>query len=268
MLLVDQVELLRQNFKQLRNQEISLPLISGGLPATRKTYYFKFLVHPARDIATTIHNADPSGNILPPHRRSWNLSVKDEYGRVESIHLKKLLGMIIHVYYLHIAGGSLDISNDLGKRAIVQYDLFLNAVERLLLSPEDICLVVCNLAEKRLKNGNTMQAMEASVPGSGDLQHLLFTISNWPLLKEKIWIKFFVNKSKCTHPNNFFTNRIETVDGNCEIMEDTPFMSGSHYSRTTTMWKMGWRRGNVYATAWIDASDLIYEIRDNFDNSK
>ncbi len=265
MLLVDQVELLRQNFKQLRNQNFVLPLISGGLPATRKTYYFKFLVHPARDIATTIHNSDPSGNILPPHLRSWNLSVKDEYGRIKSIHLKKLLGMIIHVYYLHITGGSLDISNDLGKRVIVQYDLFLNAVERLLLSPEDICLVICNLAEKRLKNSNTMQE---SVPGSGDLEHLLFTISNWPLLKKKIWTKFFVNKSKCTHPNNFFTNRIDIVDSNCEIIEDAPLKSGSHYSGTATIWKMGWRRDNVYATAWIDVSDLIYEIRDNFDNLK
>ncbi len=268
MLLVDQVELLRKNFKQLRNQEITLPLITGGLLATRETYYFKFLVLPARDIATTIHTADPRGNKLPPYLRHWNLKIKDEYGRDKTIHLKNLLGMIIHVYYLNIAGGSLDISNDFGNRVIVQYDLFLDAVEQLLLSPKDICLVVCNLAEKNLKNSNPMQALETAVPGSGDLQHLLFTISNWPSLKEKIWIKFFENKTKFTHPNKFFRNRIEIVDGNCEIIEDTPFISGSHYSGTTTMWKMRWRRDNVYVTAWIDVSELIYEIRDHFDNSK
>ena len=37
MLLVDQVELLRQNLVQLRNQEFALPLM-GGPEATRQTY--------------------------------------------------------------------------------------------------------------------------------------------------------------------------------------------------------------------------------------
>lgn len=54
MLLTDQVEVLRGNIAELRNQQLSLPLM-GGLEDTRRTYRFKSLVHPARDIEDRLH---------------------------------------------------------------------------------------------------------------------------------------------------------------------------------------------------------------------
>ena len=145
MLLVDQVELLRQNLVQLRNQEFALPLM-GGLAATRRTYQFKSLVHPARDIATAIAEADPGGNKLPIHLRGWDLDVTDGFRKPRKIRLKELLGMVIHVFYLRIGEeGDIDIANDRGKRVIVPYNVFLDSVQRLVLTPEDICLVICGL---------------------------------------------------------------------------------------------------------------------------
>ena len=83
MLLVDQVELLRQHIVQLENQRFSLPLM-GGPSATIQTYHFKTLVHPARDIATTIAQADPAGNKLPSNLRGWNLIAKDSWGHCQT----------------------------------------------------------------------------------------------------------------------------------------------------------------------------------------
>ena len=150
MLLADQVSLLRQNSAELRDQRFVLPLM-GGSSATRQAYRFKSLVHPARDIATTISEADPAGNKLSTHLRGWNLSVRDGHNIAKTMHLRKLLGMIIHVYYLNIVDNRLDVSNDLGERVIIPYDAFVASVERLILTPEDICLVVCALAEERLR---------------------------------------------------------------------------------------------------------------------
>ena len=252
MLLVDQVELLRQYFTQLRDQKFVLPLM-GGPSATSRTYRFKSIVHPARDIATTIAEADPGGNKLPGRLRGWNLDVMDERRKPKTIQLKKLLGMIIHVFYLNIADNRLDISNDLGKRVIVPYDSFLDSVERLILSPEDICLVVCSLAEERLNSRRGIQALLSEIPGSGDLVHLLATINRWPTLREHIW-------------KTFFASHGTTVDSNYYVAKDAPFMMEGRNTGMTIMWDVGWRRDDVYASLWIDVSDLIKEIRDCFDN--
>ena len=171
MLLIDQVELLRQYLGQLRNQQFALPLM-GGRSATRQTYQFKSLVHPARDIATKIADADPGGNKLPARLRGWNLDTTDELQRRQRIHLTKLLGMIIHVYYLRIGDGVLDVSNDEGKRVIVPYGNFVDYVERLVLTRDDTCLVICGLAEEKLKNGHTMQALSGTDSGVGRLAAL------------------------------------------------------------------------------------------------
>ena len=64
------------------------------------------LGHPARDIATMIANADPSGKKLPARLRGWNLDMTDGFGNAQRIQLKKLLGMIIHVYRLSTSGGT------------------------------------------------------------------------------------------------------------------------------------------------------------------
>ena len=250
MLLVDQVDLLRQHILQLRNQRLVLPLM-GGLSATHQTYRFKSLVHPARDIAATISEADPGGNKLPEHLRGWNLDVRDGGNQAKTIHVKKLLGMIIHVYYLHIVDNQLDIANDFGERVIVPYDIFVSSVERLILTSEDICLVVCSLAEERFKSETGIQALLTNVPGSGDLMHCLATISRWPELEETIWKTFFVDESAI-------------VESNCQTVSDVPFIMGGHQTETRITWNVGWRRDGKYASVWINVFDLICQIRSHF----
>ena len=239
--------------EELRQQRFALPL-RGGIPATRQTYRFKSLLHPARDIATTIALSDPAGNKLPAHLRGWNLDAEDGWGKAQTIHLKKLLGMTIHVYYLNVGGNRLDVSNDLGDRVIVPYDSFLSCVERLILSPEDTCLIICSLAEEKFKSRQTLRALMWDVPGSGDLLHCLATIGRWPDLKENIWEKFFAEQSSLVGPN-------------CNTINDVPFIMGGRHAKATVVWKMGWRRDDNYATSWIDVSCLIGEMRDYFSNS-
>lgn len=254
MLLVDQVELLRQNLVQLRNQEFALPLM-GGLAATRQTYQFKFLVHPARDIATAIAEADPGGNKLPIHLRGWDLDVTDGFRKPHKIRLTKLLGMVIHVYYLRIGEGDIDISNDLGKRVIIPYNVFLDSVQRLVLSPEDICLVVCGLAEEKVKNKNARQALTEDTPGSGNLLPCLATIKRWPALQKSIWKTFFASQST-------------TVSRDCQTVNDKPFIMGKRHTGTTEIWRVGWRRDDTYAESWIDVLHLIGKIQDYFTNPR
>ena len=65
MMLIDQVDILRANLPQIENMQVVLPIL-GGPGHTRQAYRFVHLVHPARDIITTIHAADRSGIALPP----------------------------------------------------------------------------------------------------------------------------------------------------------------------------------------------------------
>ena len=251
MLLTDQVDLLRENLSQLRGQKLALPLM-GGFEATRQTYQFKALVHPARDIATMIATADPGGNKLPDHLRGWNLRIADGFGNVQQIHLKKLLGMIVHVYYLRISDDDLDVSNDEGKRVIVPYKTFLDSVERLLLTPGDICLVVCGLTEEILKRRNAIEASIAMTPNSGNLLYgLLPRIKRWPELQEKIWTTFFASQST-------------PVEFDCQTVNNQPFLMGARHTGTMELWRIGWRRGDAYAQSWVEISRLIEIIQEYF----
>ena len=251
MLLVDQVELLRQNLVHLRTYQAALPLM-GGLSATRNTYRFKSLIHPARDIATAIHNADPAGNKLPSHLRGWNLAVTDEYRKTRNVILKDLLGMVVHVYYLRIGDGDLDISNDRGQRFIVPYDLFLDSIERLVLTPENVCLVICGLAEQRLKTENRARSLETNIPGHGDLLHCLATIKRWPTLHDKVWKTFFAAQST-------------RVRADSRTVYDQPFLKGARLNGAIVMWHIGWRRNDAYSASWVDVTHLIRRIQDHFD---
>ena len=175
MLLVDQVEVLRKNLPEIMEMRCVLPL-SGGYKDTRAVYRFAYLVLPARDIITTIMAADPGGNVLPGHLREWNLGAKDEYGEEVQVPLKRILGMIIHMHYLHV-GEKLDVSNDSNERRIVSRDMFLQGIKRLVLTYEDICLVACALAERSC-NGETIKNRKTSPwdpegPGCRDLQKVL-----------------------------------------------------------------------------------------------
>ena len=250
MLLVDQVELLREHLEHLRNQRFALPLM-GGQFATRQTYRFKSLLHPARDIATTIAKADPRGDRLPSRLRGWNLDATDGYGLSRQVSLKKMLGMVIHVYYLRIGEGNLDVSNDRGERVIVPYQEFLDSVERLVLTPEDACLVTCGLVDERLKNGDAIPALETLAPGAGDLAHCLATIKTWPVLQESLWTRYFADQST-------------TVTADCQTIEDTPFIMGAQLTGPILSWRVGWRRGDAYAQSCIEVSHLTGTIQEYF----
>lgn len=251
MLLADQVGLLRECVAELRNQRLALPLM-GGIMATRQTYRFKSLVHPARDIATMIGEADPGGNKLPARLRGWNLDVTDGFGNADRIHLRKLLGMIVHVYYLRIGDGNLDVSNDEGRRVIVPYDAFLDAVERLLLTPEEICLVICGLTDEKLKRRKETDALTAMTPGAGDLMYsLLAAITRWPDLRETVWTTFFAHQGR-------------PVEAGCQTVNNQPFLMGGRYTGAIALWHIGWRRDDTYAQSWVDISRLVGVIQDHF----
>ena len=251
MLLSDQVDLLREYVPRLRNQKLVLPLM-GGIMATRQTYQFKALVHPARDIATMIGEADPGGSKLPTRLRGWNVDITDEFSNAQKIHLKKLLGMIVHAYYLRIDDGVLDVSNDEGRRVIVPYDAFLDSVERLLLTPEDICLVICGLTQEKLNRKNGADVMVAMTPGSGDLMYsFLATIMRWPDLRDTIW-------------TTFFAHRCKPVEADCQTVNNQPFCMGGRHTGPTALWHIGWRRDDTYAQSWVDISSLVGLIQEYF----
>ena len=257
MLLIDQVEMLRENLASLQYQEFALPLL-GDVSATRRTYQFKSLIHPARDIATIIAIADPAGNKLPRRLRGWNVGVIDELEVPQKIALKDLLGMIIHAYYLRIGDGDLDISNDFGKRLIVPYQEFLKSVKRMLLSPDETCLVICNLVEKQmeqLKKKHSEQKLEGNMPGLGDLQfYCLPQINRWPTLRRSLWETFFSE-----------ADERKTVGLDYPVVRDKPFVTSWHFSNETLLWHIGWAAGNVFAKPWVDVLHLARVIKSHFD---
>ena len=255
MLLRNQVALLRENLVQLRTQKFTLPLWSN-LFATKQAYQFKALVLPARDIATAIADADPNGSKLPARLRGWHLDITDEYEKPQRMDLKKLLGMIVHVYYLSANSGKpsrLDLSNDYGERIILPYDTFLTSVKRLVLTDEDICLVCCALTEENLKKDKVSTALMGMSPGPGDLLNCLATVNKWPKLQDSIWSRFFADNAS-------------PVASDCNTINDRPFLMGGRHVRTikTIWWRIGWRRGDTYATSWIDTSQLIEQFRQYF----
>ena len=220
-----------------------------------KPLQFKSLVHPARDVATTIAKADPGGNKLPIHLRGWNLDVTDGFREPQKIHLKDLLGMVIHVFYLRIEGGDLDLYNDRGESVIVPYNVFLDSVQRLVLTPEDICLVICGLAEAEVKKRDTGIELNDGLALGNLKYYCLAQIKRWPALQESIWKTFFAGQST-------------VVRRDCQTVNGTPFTMGGQDTRTTVIWHVGWRRDDIYAESWIDVLHLIGKIQDYFTNPR
>lgn len=252
MLLEDQVSLLRQNLAQLHTQEFALPL-RGGIEATRRTYQFKYLIHPARDIATAIIKADPAGNKLPKHLRGWDLDVADNFQTPCKIRLDKLLSRIIHVYYLYIGGGEISISNDRGEGTRLPYYILIKAMQRLELSPKDLYLVICSLAEKEIRSIDKNWLSVGEKVGEGNLQHYcLPTIKRWPVLQEDIWKTFFADQA------------IREADS--QTINNQPFIKGGRQSETSLIWQIGWRRDGIHADSWVDVLDLISLIRKHLHN--
>ena len=266
MLLVDQVKLLRENLASIRQQKnFALPLMGDLFKEpkhTRATYKFKSLILPARDIATTIAQADPGGNKLPVHLRGWNVDGVDDL-ETTSIPLKNLLGMVIHTYYLRIGDDHLDVINDYGKRIIVPYERFLRFVERLVLSPSDVWLVVCALAEAKIeklpKDEEPSPDLMEYTPGLGDLQLLLQTlIQGYPDLEAIFW-------KTVSPPESAEVNPDQQVRYNGPLfVKSSRFPIEGSTSRRTVMWNIAWRKNDKWMDSWVNVLDLAAMIKDYF----
>ncbi len=256
MLLIDQVSLLRDNLKHLRRQRISLPLM-GGESSTRDAYHFIHLIHPARDIMTTVKKADPGADKLPVRLRRWKLEVESERRQKESVHLVCILGMIIHAYYLRVDDLVLDVSNDAGRRLIVPRGPFFCALKRLLLSSDEIQLVICHLAKSHLEehikptNSNSRDYPIDRIPGVGDFERLLWHIASWPSLLETIWERFFEPHSVEVDPE---TN---TIDDN------RPHANQKWIRNGKVEWHLVWRRNGVIARVYVDIIEVIDMVLDH-----
>lgn len=240
-----------------------LPLM-GGVGNVREAYEFVHLVHPARDIITSIKRADPSGRKLPGHLRRWNLKAHDGDGAATTVDLKVLLGMLVHVYYIRIDGEVLDVSNDSGKRIIVPYPSFLNAISGLALSPADVALVSCHLA--RIVHLDELHSLSSpnglrrpfrfspdSIPGIGDFYRLLLDIRTWPELMDATWNRFFKPKSVL-------------LDADADVIDNRPFSQGRRLEGNGDYkWSIGWRRGPVISSIDVDPLDLIDFVRTHFE---
>ena len=257
MFLADQVEILRRNLPEIKGAKCVYPMW-GGSGATLKAYHFAFLVLPARDIMTTIRETDPGGSVLPARLRGWNIHGTDGYGNNISVHLKRILGMIVHLTYLHF-NDKLDVINDLNERVIVPRDAFLDGVERLVLTREDICLVACALAEKSLNGiiskNRKIEHWNSEAPGSRDLHKILRDITSWPELMEIIW-------------ENHFKNQSRPINSGEVIIDGIPLNKGASFSYPTITWNVQWRRGTIYADARIDPYQLIATIQDFIKSQK
>ena len=117
-MLVDQVQVLRENLALLRGIESCVFPQGGSLRDTRTAYEFIRLVLPARDIATMIALADPRGDVLPSHLRGLSVRGRNGVGKSTQMELKKFLGMIVHMTYFRMLD-DIDVINDVGERLIV-----------------------------------------------------------------------------------------------------------------------------------------------------
>ena len=263
MLLIDQVHLLRQNIARLGSFKVCLPLL-GGVESVRQAYDFVNLVHPARDIITSIRKADPAGDRLPNHLRGWNLKAQDRFGKDTTVDLKFLLGMLVHVYYLSLDGEILDVSNDSGKRVIVAYPEFMKAVSRLVLSPVDVALTTCHLARnvhvgeldslcKSNRQHQTLHMQPDSIPGPGDFAKLLWEIRAWPELMEAMWRHFFQPASTA-------------LEADANVVQNRPYSKGRRLEPNGDYkWSIGWRRGPVISKIDVDPLALIEFMRIRFE---
>ncbi len=224
----------------------------GGNDGTDEAYEFKNLILPVRDIATTIHQSDPAGNMLPCHLRGWQLGAGDGYGNTNRIHIKKLLGMIVHANYLVVNKQTLDVVNDEGRRAIVNYQTFLNAIERLILKPRDIGLVICNLSERRLENINCGNLDSVSWKLL-DLQDFLFEIAACPEIEEIIWQRYLESNENLQNENNAF--------------DKGPQVTQLFFQDGNLSWQVIWKRNGVISRPWINVSDLVDTIRNHLEET-
>ena len=245
MRLADQVELLRRNWHSIRSQRVTLPVF--GEYDIEAAYRFKCLLLPARDIASTIYFANSKRKRLPKRLQDWDVVFRDEHRSIEKIHIRKLLGRIIHVDNLNLTDEHLDITNDYGKRVIVSRDLFLRTLERLVLSPFDTWLVICCLSESKINQ----RSRENQFPNLDDLQWCLWNICHYPDLMEVFWKEYFAHHSSL-------------VSADCITVCDKPVVRGERINGSSLCWNISWRKSNRYACVRVEVSNLIHEIRSFF----
>ena len=164
--------------------------------------------------------------------------------------------MLVHVYYLRIDSHVLDVSNDFGKRTIVEYASFLEAISRLILSPAEVALVVCHLARvvhlehlaslPDIKStGKSFQLPSVDIPGTGDFSALLWEIRRWPHILEAVWERFFKPEST-------------PLDAGVDVIDNQPFSRGRTLEPNGDYtWTLGWRRNSAVATIDVEPLALI-----------
>lgn len=258
-ILEDQIEILRRNLPEIKRQKFCLPLM-GGIIHTEKVYEFISLIHPARDISTMIHRADPSGKKLTPDLSNWSLRSKDTFGDIKTIQLKSFLNMIVHSFYIYRENDVIDVSDDSGKRRIVLYDLFTSNIERLILNPDQMLLVTCGFSENEIIN-RQKEIISGKTNSSGFITAIpdvvqynflnLFRDNKFPQLKNHIWDKFFSPQSKPLSDRR--------------TVEDQPF---SMSIKNLIIWKIGWRKGDVFSESWVNILDLIQDIYNYYSGSQ
>ncbi len=154
----------------------------------------------------------------------------------------------------------IDVSDDSGKRRIVSYDLFTSNIERLILNPDQMLLVTCGFSENEIINrqkdiisGKTNSSgFITAIPDVVQYNFLnLFRDNKFPQLKNHIWNKFFSSQSK------------PLVDR--QTVEDQPF---SMSFKKSIIWKIGWRKGDVFSESWVNILDLIQDIYNYYSGSK
>lgn len=250
--LLDQVEVLRHNLPIIQRSSVILPL-NPDYSGTRDAYRFANLIHPARDIFKRIKDADPGGDILPSNLRRWQIRTKNNYGNDIQVELGRVLNSIMHMHYLSINDNVLDVENEnLKERYIVDRNVLLEGIGRLLLTHKDVCLVSCALAEKGCEADchDEIQSISNYNRWYRDLWAILARIHDHVELSERVWHAYFLEHA-------------EPI-GSRDIIRNLPFAKGAFSS---AVWRIGWRRDDLYAAAYVRVPDLVRTIRDYAEQS-
>ena len=177
---------------------------------------------------------------------------QDGHQNATTVHLKNLLGMLVHVYYLRVDADVLDVSNHSGRRLIVPYASFTQALSRLILTPAEVALIVCHLARNvhlahlaSLRAAAPFELPPVDVPGTGDFGAFLWEIRRWPDVLEAVW-------------NRFFQPQSEPLEDGADVINNRPFSQGRRVEADGGYkWCLGWRRGAVIAKIDVDPLPLI-----------
>ena len=196
--------------------------------------------------------ADPSGDTLSEDLRGWWVQAQNGFGKDIKVEFSRILNSIMHINYLSIDNTILDVQNDdLTERYRVDRDVLSAGIARLILEFDDCCLVACALAERgsskdleRVAQGKEWSFISASGPWGRDPWSIIARIRYFPKLEDRVWNTHFA--------------RYATSLGSRDIINHSPFTMSTWQS----VWKIGWRRDDLFADPRVRLDDLIKTVRD------